>query len=796
LAGSRFRVGHIQDVSGEVTIAGRDIYKGYTVEQVSALLEQINTTFQPRPFDGRPPYKGLHVFEESDADLFFGREQLVKDLLRRLPESRALFITGPSGSGKSSLVRAGLIPALKRGEIGVMRSELWCFETMEPGPTPLNELARVVSSLAGALNAGEDIRLKGPGDPTVFAQWCEIGLGEGGNKRLILFVDQFEELFTQVGDETQRQAFLRLLTTALRAENGRVICLFALRSDFVSNCAEYPELNTLLNRQSAFVQVGAMQPDELVSAIAQPALRVSLKIDPKLIAQIINDMKGEPGVLPLMQFALNDLFQAQQDRGGLIDLQLRDYLQRGGLHKALERHADAEFGRLTEPERALTENLFKGLVEVAHDAPVTRRTARMDEFDVPEANRVVFESVVRRLADARLISTDEDQATGRTITLAHEKLIEAWPWLRQLVEDNRVLIQLHNQILEDAREWESHGKDRSYLYGGARLASTRERVTAKKILLSGPAQAFVEAGIELEEARRWQEEGRRQKELDDARQLTEMAEGRLRAEQRARRGWQVMVGVLAFLVIGALALLARPYVLRAMAQGEMTDISGGPVVIGTDRTEASDIERPAWTANLDPFAIDRYEVSNYQYGLCVSARICSEPKDPTRLYDSRYATQPVVGVTAFQANRFCRWVGKRLPTELEWERAARGPDGKDWPWGNMDPSPAYANLVFGITSGPGLLPVDELQAGASPEPERVYNLIGNVWEWTSSYRQEYGRYDPDLIWSGAPAEEPLFGLVQRGGSWNDNTLVRVTHRVSVIAMDDTRQVGIRCAKSR
>ena len=102
MAGSRFRVGHIQDVSGEVTIAGRDIYKGYTVEQVSALLEQINTTFQPRPFDGRPPYKGLHVFEESDADLFFGREQLVKDLLRRLPESRALFITGPSGSGKSN----------------------------------------------------------------------------------------------------------------------------------------------------------------------------------------------------------------------------------------------------------------------------------------------------------------------------------------------------------------------------------------------------------------------------------------------------------------------------------------------------------------------------------------------------------------------------------------------------------------------------------------------------------------------------------------------------------------------
>ena len=136
----------------------------------------------------------------------------------------------------------------------------------------------------------------------------------------MIFVDQFEEVFTQVSKEDERVAFLNLLTHAATLENGRVTVLFALRSDFVSNCATYPQLNALLNQQ--FIQVGAMQPDELVSAIARPALQVGLRIDPDLVAQIVNDMQDEPGALPLMQFALKDLFDAQQTKGGVIALTL------------------------------------------------------------------------------------------------------------------------------------------------------------------------------------------------------------------------------------------------------------------------------------------------------------------------------------------------------------------------------------------------------------------------------------------------------------------------------------------
>jgi WD40 repeat protein len=492
MAKEQLKVGDLSDISGEVNIATGDIIKGYTAEQVANLLTQIQSTFQPKPFDGRCPYKGLDAFEEEDADLFFGREKLVADLVARVKQSRTVFVTGPSGSGKSSLVRAGLIPALKRGVISDLHSERWLYESMKPGRDPLGELARVAASLAGNLSAGEDIRTKGLKDATVLAQWCEIALKEGRDRRVVLFIDQFEEVFTQAGNGNERNAFLGLLTQAATAENGRVIVLFSMRSDFIPNCATYPQVNALLNQQ--FVQIGAMQSDELVSAIAQPAMRVGLRIDPALVAQIINDMKGEPGALPLMQFALKDLFDAQQVKGGVNALTLEDYLQRGGIQKSLERHADEAFGRLSAREQELARSIFGGLIEVGRGMQDTRRTALFDELVPAGAKAEEVETLTHKLADARLITTDE-QAGEDTLTISHEKLIDAWPWLRKLVNENRDAIALQNEIANDAKEWDDHKRDASYLYAGARLANSREQLDAKKIQLSGTADAFVQAGL-------------------------------------------------------------------------------------------------------------------------------------------------------------------------------------------------------------------------------------------------------------------------------------------------------------
>ncbi len=482
-------------VDGSLIIGSHNVV-GFTSEQVSTLITQISTAFQPKPFDGHSPYKGLDVFEEEDAEMFFGREKLVEDLVIRLKESRTVFVTGPSGSGKSSLVRAGLIHALKQGAIKDANSERWLYASLKPGRDPIESLANAFSRLKSP-DLGNYFR--GHADSASALNECaESALTERQNQRFVLFVDQFEEIFTQL-NRAKAEMFIQLLDCAATTENGRVILLFAMRSDFISNCATFPRLNALLNQQ--FVQIGAMQPEELVSAIAQPALQVGLRIDPELVAQIINDMKGEPGSLPLMQFALKDLFDSQQAQGNLIDLNLKDYLERGGIRKALERHADNSFNRLDVHEQELARSIFTGLIEIGRGTQDTRRTAIFDELIPANTSVADVQVIIQKLSDARLITTDEVGGKD-TVTISHEKLIDAWPWLKKLVNENRDVIALQNEIAEDAKEWDENQRDPSYLYSGARLHLAQEKVATQKIVLSGLAKNFIEEGITVQEAER------------------------------------------------------------------------------------------------------------------------------------------------------------------------------------------------------------------------------------------------------------------------------------------------------
>jgi tetratricopeptide (TPR) repeat protein len=478
-----------RDLSGSFTI-------GYTADQVSLLLSQITTRFQPKPFSGECPYKGLEVFEEEDAGLFFGRERLVEELIGRVKESRAVFITGPSGSGKSSLVRAGLIHALKEGAI--RNSKGWLYETMKPGREPLKDLALAFSRLKSPELA--DYFQAHVEETDILHRCAESVLSGRGDQRFVLFVDQFEEVFTQVNQEAERVAFLEMLAHAGTAADGRVIVLFAMRSDFVSNCAAYPALNELLSGQ--FRQIGAMQPEELVAAIALPAKKVGLPVEAELIAQIINDMKGEPGALPLMQFALKELFEARGAKGGDIALTLEDYLARGGIQKMLARHADATLSRFSPEQQELVRSVFGGLIEIGRGRQDTRRTALFDELIPANTKTEDVEIVVRQLADARLVITDE-QAGKDTVTIAHERLISAWPWLKKLIDENHDVIALQNTIINDAKEWEDNKRDKSYLYQGTRLAKVQKQLTDKKVKLSGVADQFIRVSISQQRRQRW-----------------------------------------------------------------------------------------------------------------------------------------------------------------------------------------------------------------------------------------------------------------------------------------------------
>ncbi len=500
-----------RDIIGRDKIIHGDEYVGYSAAQVTLLLDKISTEYQSKPFDGRSPYIGLASFQERDADKFFGRETLTAELVTRVQTSaasnaRAVFVAGPSGSGKSSLVRAGLVPALKKGKIA--GSEHWLYETMKPGRAPLDELVRVVSSFANSPDAGDDLRAHAFDEATRLHRWADIALKDDANRRAVIVIDQFEEIFTQLAPdrEDERVAFLQHLTHAATVENGRVLVIFTLRSDFVTNCASYPNLNALVNQQ--FIQVGAMTPDELVSAVARPAYQVGLRIDPALISQIVNDVRGEPGALPLMQFALQDLFEAEKNQG---ELTLDGYLARGGLHQALERHADAEFAKLDDAEKQLARSVFSGLIEIGRGREDTKRTALFGELVPAGTDATRVHTLVRELADARLITTDE-QNGKETVTLAHERMIDAWDWLRRLVDENREAIALQNEIAQDAEEWDKAGREEGYLYRGARLATAQEKLHQNELVLTGLAREFVETAIAArEDAKR--KEARRTRRL-------------------------------------------------------------------------------------------------------------------------------------------------------------------------------------------------------------------------------------------------------------------------------------------
>ena len=504
----QIKVGNFSNVGGGVNIAGGDIvYQGLGVEQVKVLMEKLGTEFQPKPFDGRCPYKGLPAFEEDDAALFFGREGLVKELVGQVRNARAVFVTGPSGSGKSSLVRAGLIHALKEGAIAERHSEHWLYDIITPGRVPLDALATAFSRLKTP-ELGDYFR-QHANEPDIINKCAESVLSGQESQRLVFFLDQFEEVFTLVSPE-QAARFIELLTRAAAAENGRVILLFAMRSEFISVLTRYPSLLALYN-QSPKLLVGPMQSEELVRCVALPALSVGLRIDPALISQITFDMEGETGALPLMQFALKGLFDARQAAGGVMELTCKEYLDRGGISESLERHADEVFARLNSSEQELARSIFGGLVRVGSSAQDdTRGLAYFEELAPAGTDAGQVKVLLQKLADARLVTTDR-QAGRDTATLAHEKLIEAWPWLRKLVDENREILTLRSAINADAKEWDECGRKTSYLYRGTRLATARENI--KALTLGDLARAFVQASIEAEVLVRRQRERLRRRTI-------------------------------------------------------------------------------------------------------------------------------------------------------------------------------------------------------------------------------------------------------------------------------------------
>lgn len=496
---------------------------GYTSEQFLTILDKLQREFQRKPYDGHlSPYIGLRSFGEADAkaQLFFGREALTQqliDLVARLPETRFVMVTGPSGSGKSSLVRAGLMYALRNSALP--RSTTWYYQRCTPGAQPIENLATALSRIKGDPDSTNFLRQVGSNDSAALHKQAEALLADDADQRLFLFVDQFEETFT-LSDETPaarrlRVAFIDLLTTAATIIGGRVIVVIGMRSEFVPHCAMHPALNTLLNRQ--FLQVGPMQPDELTRAIVLPALAVGITVEPELAAQIVSDMRGpqgepsEPGALPLMQFTLDQLFNTENAKGKLTGLTLKSYVALGGLENALRQHADQVLNdELSEVQQEVAREIFFNLITVRNDGAVTRRTTLTTNLASKELQGEAVTKVVQTFVDKRLLTSASD-GKATQITIAHEKLIEAWPWLRRIVDENRQAIMIQNQLSDDAQDWYRSERRDGYFYRGERLQRVRSLISAHRLTLTDLTDHFIQASGEAEATELQRQEEMRQR---------------------------------------------------------------------------------------------------------------------------------------------------------------------------------------------------------------------------------------------------------------------------------------------
>lgn len=389
------------------------------------------------------PYKGLAAFQPDDAALFFGREELIDRLVTRLQSASTLVIGGPSGSGKSSLLRAGLIPAIEAGALP--GSQGWPVLLFTPGGHALVELIQALSDLA---TGPEQV----PSLAQLRAEPRSVRPIATSGKGALIAIDQFEELFT-LNSDADVAAFVAVLAEVVAPAASRVRIAISLRADFYGECAHHGWLARCINENQ--VLVGPLQRAELRSAIEKPAQRVGLRLEDGLVDAILDD-GAAAGSLPLTAHALMETWLRR--RGTLLTLE--GFRSAGGVVGAITQRANAQYEQLERDERAVAQRLFLRLVNPGEGTPDTRRRVTWRELgDDPMQRRVID-----ALADARLLTVDDD-----SVEIAHEAIIQSWPLLRGWIEEARGDLRFRQHIDGAAAEWDSQSRNAALLYRGTPL---------------------------------------------------------------------------------------------------------------------------------------------------------------------------------------------------------------------------------------------------------------------------------------------------------------------------------------
>jgi WD40 repeat protein len=488
------------------------------------------------------PYKGLKRFNFADRDRFFGRDALIKRLLKAVNQSSLSLVLGASGSGKSSVVRAGVIPELKQS-LQAMKFYDFIFT---PGKDPFESLHRCL------LSEEKDYRFSESEIEIVREQRSEtlsraIKKLKKEDERWLFFIDQFEELFTNCGDPEIRQSFIDGIVQISEAKDSSVRIVLAMRSDFLEQFSSYPALGEILNQNNIHL-VTDMHPDELRQAIEQPAAKHGVVFEEGLVEQIVKDVQGQSGYLPLLQYTLDLLWESEclelaaDGRPNIEDriLNWSTYNALEGVRGALQKRVNQIYQNQDQDGQIATKQIFLRLVNIVDTESGSRavsRRAYRSEFvgESIEKTLTIFINENLLVSGYEYLSEDDLLIGGvssrrqyATVELAHEVLLSSWDALRRWLEEEKEAIILKNWLADETRRWqriraedESRAKDE--LLKGARLAQVvafRERNAFKKLGgLSPEENQFIDASVEWRDFQVRQAEERRQREIKQARRI-------------------------------------------------------------------------------------------------------------------------------------------------------------------------------------------------------------------------------------------------------------------------------------
>ena len=693
------------------------------------------------------PYRGLCAFREEDSSFYFGREAEIDRLATMVAVHPVIAIVGASGSGKSSLARAGLFPRLRRrtGE------QVWQVVDMVPGGDPFRALARALLPL----REPERILSWSKGDIDDECERLEHYLErngaeyltlvvrqtleeERGTTRLLLLVDQWEELYTYrqkqdagMGADSERvRLFIRMLLEAVRGEALRVI--LTLRADYWGEVLNDERLAASLP-DDAVVHLRALDREALEAVIRRPAESAGLTVSDALIEAMLHDAMGQPGDLPLLEFALEQLWVQRAVESSKLTLEA--YRAMGGLERAIVNRAGTVYAALDRRERDAVPGVFAALVQVGEARTDLRRRAHLSELS--EAGQ----TVARRLADERLLVTSRDWSNQEDcVEVAHEALLRHWSELKTWIDERRSALLTIRQLQTDARNWVEKEKNASYLWSHERV---REVVSAlaslgQEVVLNDQERQFLGP-------------------VDATAMLAELDLSATTHERRALIGERLDV-----LSLARSGVDVDP---DGTPDVCWCPVPGGEVAIGTQPLRKQ----------VDTFQIARYPITVCQYRAFLEAE--DGWRDPQWWADDlyrdpdgdsysvgRYSSHPAVYVSWFDALAFCRWLSRRLdvrvvrlPNEWEWQQAATGGDMDNvFPWGSgwhPKSEPHRANTLesrLGRVTAVGMYPAGVNRLGA-------LDMAGTVWEWclnkfetpevTASRSNDFGR------------------RTARGGSW-------------------------------